>query len=239
MKLLDLSLPTPAENLALDEAILEQAEVGTGPGELLRLWEMPQPCVVLGRSSRAASEVNLANCREKGIPVLRRCSGGAAIVAGPGCFMYSVVLSYRERPGLRVLERAHQFVLGVVAQALATIVPGVEMLGTSDLTLEQRKISGNSLRCRRNHLLYHGTILYAFPLHAIVEYLGLAPRQPDYRQQRDHRDFVVNFGASRQQLHKALCDAWSASETIKVWPEQLVHQLVRERYSQDSWNLRL
>ena len=48
MKLLDLTLPTPAENLALDDAILEQAETGTGPRELLRLWEMPQTCVVVG-----------------------------------------------------------------------------------------------------------------------------------------------------------------------------------------------
>ncbi len=37
---------------------------------------------------------------ELGIPVLRRASGGAAIVIGPGCLMYALVLSYELRPSL-------------------------------------------------------------------------------------------------------------------------------------------
>ena len=130
MKLLDVTLPTPAENLALDEALLDEAECGTGPGELLRLWESADPLVVIGRSSRIASEVNLPVCRALEIPVLRRCSGGAAVVTGAGCLMYGVVLSYQERPELRVLEQAHRAVLGVMTQALATISPTVKMLGT-------------------------------------------------------------------------------------------------------------
>ena len=42
MKLLDLTLETPAENLALDEALLEEAEQSTKPTEVLRLWESPR-----------------------------------------------------------------------------------------------------------------------------------------------------------------------------------------------------
>jgi lipoate-protein ligase A len=49
MKLLDLTLPTPAENLALDEALLDAAEAGELPDEVLRLWEFPQAVVVIGR----------------------------------------------------------------------------------------------------------------------------------------------------------------------------------------------
>ena len=48
MKLLDLTLDSPAENLALDEALLEQAEAD-GPQEVLRLWEPESPLVVMGR----------------------------------------------------------------------------------------------------------------------------------------------------------------------------------------------
>ncbi len=239
MKLLDLSLPTPAENLALDEALLEEAEAGHGPSEVLRLWELPQPCVVIGRSSRVAAEVNLPVCRRLGIPVLRRCSGGAAVVAGPGCLMYSVVLSYQERPSLHVLEQAHRFVLGMVAQGLGAIVPGVQRQGTSDLTRQNLKFSGNSLRCKREHLLYHGTILYQFPLTLISQCLGVAPRQPEYRQNRDHHRFVANFPATGEELRTALRHAWSACEVLHDWPVQHVAELAAQRYSQRSWNERL
>lgn len=102
MKLLILSLESPAANLALDEALLEQAEAGAGPSDVLRLWEPTDPCVVVGCSSRVAVEVKQEACRQAGIPVLRRCSGGAAVVTGPGCLMYSVVLSYRDHPAAHV-----------------------------------------------------------------------------------------------------------------------------------------
>ena len=82
MRYLDLTLPTAAENLALDEALLEEAEAAGGPTEMLRLWESPQPLVVVGRSSRIDAEVRVDACRASGIPILRRASGGAAIVAG-------------------------------------------------------------------------------------------------------------------------------------------------------------
>ena len=65
MRLLDLTLETPAENLALDEALLDAAESDTGPGEVLRLWESPREFVVLGTSSRAADEVNIDACRRR------------------------------------------------------------------------------------------------------------------------------------------------------------------------------
>jgi lipoate-protein ligase A len=239
MRLLDLTLSTPAENLALDEALLENAEAGLGASEVLRLWESPDPVVVIGRSSRIADEVDLVQCRQKSIPVLRRCSGGAAIVAGPGCLMYSVVLSYEKYPALRSLEQAHRFVLGKVGQAIATLIENVEMLGTSDLTVNDRKFSGNSLRCKRDHLLYHGTILYSFPLDLIAECLGNAPRQPDYRRQRNHSDFVDNLPVSAEQLRLALCTAWAADEEITDWPRETVEQLVDQRYSTESWNNRL
>src|SRR5882757_11559316 len=107
-----LTLDTPAENIALDEALLDLAEA-TGPGaEFLRIWESPRPIVVVGRSSRVHQEVDEAACRERGIPILRRSSGGAAIVAGPGCLMYAVVLSYREHPELLDITHAHRFVMG-------------------------------------------------------------------------------------------------------------------------------
>ena len=49
---LDLTLPTAAENLALDEALLEEAEAGPPTAETLRFWQSPRPIVVVGRSSK-------------------------------------------------------------------------------------------------------------------------------------------------------------------------------------------
>lgn len=239
MLLLDQTLATPEENLALDEALLDVAEQSAAPCELLRLWEPACAMVVVGRSSRYEQEVRVAACRSLGVPVLRRTSGGAAIVTGPGCLMYAVVLSYRNWPHLRAIDEAHRFVLGNIAAALARSVPDVAHQGTSDLTLRGRKFSGNSLRCRRENMLYHGTLLYDFPLELIDCCLPMPARQPHYRQGRPHDAFVTNLPLPREVVRAALIEAWSAHAPLDDWPRDLTVQLARDKYSDPAWNMRL
>lgn len=242
MHRLDLTLATPAENVALDEALLDWAEDGDPAREVLRIWESPEPLVVVGRSSRVGQEVDAAACRARGIPILRRSSGGAAILAGPGCLMYAVVLSYARRPELRDIRRAHHHVLDRMAEALRPrIAPAFDVAhaGTSDLVIKQgaRKFSGNSLRARRTHLLYHGTLLYNFDVPLIEACLTLPPRQPDYRAARTHADFVTNLPLVRSTLVEAVAAAWPTSGTLHNWPRERVAQLVAERFGRDEWNL--
>lgn len=237
MRLLDLTLPTPEENLALDDALLDEAEAGVCPYETLRLWEPHAPLVVVGRSSQIDSEVWRERCREKNIPILRRSSGGAAIVTGPGCLMYSLVLSLRNRPALRAIDQAHHFVLTALADALRTRGIAAEHCGTSDLVVEGRKYSGNSLRLRREHLLYHGTLLYSFPLGLITACLKTPPRQPDYRAGRDHAAFVGNLPLPVESLRAAIAGAWPIEETLAEWPRDRVAALVEEKYQRAEWNL--
>jgi lipoate-protein ligase A len=264
MRLLDLTLPTPAENLALDEALLEEAEALGEPAEVLRLWEPAQTIVVVGRSSNLAEEVDVDICRRDGVPVLRRASGGSAVVTGPGCLMYAVVLSYRLRPHLRAVDHAHRFVLGTIADALRPVVPTIGCQGTSDLVVgicsatgddcaadavprdaaasaEQSqllKCSGNSVRCKREHLLYHGTLLYGLPLELVERYLPMPPRQPEYRGSRPHGAFLANLPIAPDAIRRALRDAWDACEPYGKWPRERTARLVAEKFSRPEWNER-
>lgn len=246
MQRLERSLTTPAENLALDEALLEWAEEEASDREFLRIWESPQPLVVVGRSSRIAQEINEAACRERRIPIVRRSSGGAAIVAGPGCLMYALVFSYQARPELRDISRAHAYVLDCLAKSLQPLLEQRGTLaraGTSDLVLMDRtaaaisrKFSGNSLRAKRSHFLYHGTLLYNFDLELIERCLRMPPRQPDYRASRPHRDFVANLPLGRHQLTKALNTAWPTTSELIDLPMSRVANLAANRFGRDEWN---
>lgn len=239
MRFIDVSLDSPAENLALDEALLCQAEAGGGPLETLRLWEFASTVVVAGRGSRVEREVNRAACSERNVPILRRTSGGAAIVGGPGCLMYSVVLSYDLRPELRMIEQAHRFVLGQTCLAIKEVCHDVGQQGTSDLTLDARKFSGNSLRCGRTHLLYHGTLLIDFALHDVSQLLLMPPRQPEYREGRRHDQFLMNLPATSAEVRTSLAVQWQVGQSDPDLPLDLTQRLVREKYSCDSWNFRL
>jgi lipoate---protein ligase len=129
-------------------------------------------------------------------------------------------------------------VLSTVAAALNRLLPGlkIEPRGTSDLASGNRKFSGNSLRCKRNHLLYHGTLLYDFDLPLIERLLKPPPRQPDYRQERTHGEFVMNLPCDVADLRSALVQAWKATERAPEWPRELTNQLLEQRYRRPEWN---
>jgi len=236
MRLLDLTLPSDAENLALDEALLDEAErVGQG-GEVLRLWEPQRPMVVVGRSTNIEAEVRRDACRRLGIPIFRRVSGGAAILTGPGCLMYAIVLERHARGGQLAGEHAHRFVLGKMSAALGGRAAGLCCRGTSDLALADRKVSGNSLRLKRDHLLYHGTLLYGFPLALIERCLAMPPRMPDYRRRRSHGEFMVNLPLSAGEIRRGVIAAWNAVEPYPDWPRDRTAGLAAEKYAQPQWN---
>src|SRR5262249_51985287 len=109
MQLLDLTLGSIAENLALEEALLLQAEQG-GP-EVLRLWEWRQQAVVLGAAGRLAQEVDEAACMNDGVPIVRRSSGGGAVVLGPGCLNFSLILRFDHHPSLIDLHASYRYIL--------------------------------------------------------------------------------------------------------------------------------
>ncbi|HEY3393771.1 MAG TPA: lipoate--protein ligase family protein [Lacipirellulaceae bacterium] len=243
MQRLELTLNSPAENLALDEALLDWSEEANSDWEFLRIWESPRPIVVVGRSSRVHQEVDEAACRETNVPILRRSSGGATILAGPGCLMYAVVLSYDLRPELKDIGRAHAYVLGRLAAALRPLVSrwgSVAHVGTSDLALvnpssERRKFSGNSMRAKRTHLLYHGTLMYGADLSLVARYLRMPPRQPEYRRERSHADFLVNLPLARREVISAVDHAWPTVGSRTDWPSERVASLATQRFSQLSW----
>jgi lipoate-protein ligase A len=231
MQFLDLTLPLPEENVALDTALLDACEAGEIGGEVLRLWEPDKYFVVLGRSSDPAVEVNLAACRQKNIPILRRASGGGTILAGPGCLMYAVVLRHEGVETTRSITHCHQHVLSRMVQSLSPLVPGVRSAGTSDLAFQVgdslQKFSGNALRMKREFYLYHGTLLYDFDLDLVSELLASQTREPIYRANRAHGEFIANLPTTREQLTKALTTGWGAREPITTWPRERMVQIMK------------
>jgi len=236
MKYLDLTLPSPAANLACDEALLEACE-DSPEGEVLRFWEPREYFVVLGYANRAESEVNLAACAEAKIAVYRRCSGGGTVLQGPGCLNYSLVLNVAEHPALQGTATASRHIMARQRQALAGVLgQAVCVAGTSDLALDGRKFSGNAQRHKRAALIFHGTFLLNFNLALMEKFLPMPSRQPDYRQGRTHGQFLANLGVPAALVKLALREAWSAAEFWEMPP--LIPPPLRQKYAGREWNMK-
>lgn len=228
-------------NLALDEALLDAAE-DHGAGPALRLWESPSPFVVLGVAQRIAEQVREENCAADGVSILRRCSAGGAVVQGPGCLNYALVLPKDHARELQNIRSSYCWILDRLAEALRNAGVEVQHAGTSDIARACRKFSGNAQRRRRHWLLHHGTLLYAADTTLYARYLREPADRPDYRGTRTHDDFVENLPVPRETLAYAVVQAFAPA--AELLPPDATHftraaKLATEKYRQRDWTYRL
>ena len=257
MKLLDLTFPTPEENLAFDEALLDWCDEGAGPA-VLRFWEPQQHFVVVGYSNRVERDVNVAACREGGIPILRRCSGGGAVLQGPGCLNYALVLRIDYNSALQTVTGTNRFVMERNRAALEKLLSGssrhqealssnfqlptancqLSVCGHTDLAIDGCKFSGNAQRRKRRAVLFHGTFLLNFDLALVNRLLPMPSKVPDYRGSRSHAEFLMNLNVSAADVKCALAQIWEATVAVDELPSAGTIGLTVEKYYSDAWNLK-
>lgn len=158
---------------------------------------------------------------------------------GPGCLNYALVLRTDGDSSLLHVPETNRFVLWRLKQALEPIVGrGIEIQGTSDLALRNKKFSGNAQYRKRHYLLFHGTFLLHFDTSLIQKLLPVPVKQPAYRQHRPHDDFLTNLNLPPERVKEALRRSWGAGEEFEGIPFEAIERLARERYSRDEWNLK-
>lgn len=246
MNFLDSTLQSPEENLACDEALLDFCEE-RGNGGALRFWEPPNYFVVVGYGNLVASEVNVEASERDKIPILRRCSGGGAVLQGPGCLNYSLILKIEEDGPLGTISSANRFIMERNRETIESAfkIPGTNMkvAGHTDLVVEAgpgpaRKFSGNAQRRKKHFLLFHGTFLLNFNIRLVEKYLRMPSREPDYRVGRPHENFLTNLNLTAETVKQTMRTAWDAAEALEEIPSDSIALLVRDKYVTREWNFK-
>ena len=213
--------------------------------ELIRFWESPTYFAVVGYSNKIRTEVNLDACERDGVPVLRRCTA-AEPCCRLGCLNYTLIL-HIPKTVLSHLTSTNRFIMERHRATLATtletcgsgiptaILPAVAVRGTTDLVIGDRKFSGNAQRRKRRCLLFHGTFLCCFNLALVEKYLLMPARQPDYRHNRAHNEFLTNIPLEPHQIQTALVHCWGAEAALTDIPQKTIAQLAADRYSSHEW----
>ena len=145
----------------IDYLTIEQDLVKSVQEPTLFTWIVP-PTVIYGRHQSAEVEVNEAYCREHGIAVVQRKSGGGCVYADEGNLMISFI-----SPSTHSEQVFAQF-LAMVAQALqAKGLPAVTT-AHNDILVDGRKVSGCACFTAPTGTIVHGTLLYDVNLEAML-----------------------------------------------------------------------
>ena len=143
-----------SEGLSLAEYLaVEQDLVKSVAEPTLFTWIVP-PTVIYGRHQSAEVEVNEDYCREHGIAVVQRKSGGGCVYADRGNLMISFVTPNTHS------EQVFTDFLASVAQTLQNAGLPAVTTAHNDILVDGRKVSGWACYTCPTGTIVHGTLLY-------------------------------------------------------------------------------
>ena len=170
---------------------LPDAAIFGGNGNNMLVWQPAETIIVLGQSNTPERSLILENVLSDGIPVTKRPTGGEAVILTPEMAVLTVARVSPE------MARSKDFFMEINAMILDMLSDlGVKNYGTrgiSDITLGDKKILGSSMHRRENRLVYHAVLNIGEDPSIFERYLMHPSREPDYRLNRPHGEFVTSL----------------------------------------------
>jgi lipoyl(octanoyl) transferase len=188
-----------ADNMAVDEAILGSVVAGNSP-PTLRFYAWSPPCLSLGRNQPLA-DADLAACRAAGIDVVRRPSGGQAVLHADELTYSAILMQTDSRSEGGVLEAYRRISDGLLLGLEALGVAAIQAVGQRggnhmttpicfetpseyEITVGGRKLVGSAQWRSRGGVLQHGSLPLFGDLTRIVRYVVMEEGEREEKRRR-------------------------------------------------------
>jgi lipoate-protein ligase A len=265
-RLLNTGSADGATNMATDEAILTAVTEGELP-PTLRFFAWEPPCLSIGYN-QAVDEVDITECQQAGVDVVRRPTGGRAILHTDE-LTYSIVAPQSEpRVAGGVVESYRRLSAGLVrglrllgvdvAQAEAGHGQDADVSAACfdapsayEVTAGGKKLVGSAQVRRREAVLQHGSLPLQGDITRICRYLVVPSEEQrqalrqELRARATSLELVLGRVVPFAQVVEALVRGFSEALNLHLEPGELsghelalVQQFRREKYTAETWNFR-
>ncbi len=174
-RLLDTGVLTGAENMALDDVILECHADGKSPNTL-RFLQFSPPTALVGYHQSVEQEIRVDFCRRNGVDINRRITGGGAILFTPTCLGWELYAE-KSAPGIHDLrldlDRLARRICSATVRGLKRLGVDAEFRPKNDIEVGGRKISGTGGTERGASFMYQGTLLVDFDVELMLRTLRI------------------------------------------------------------------
>jgi lipoate-protein ligase A len=244
-------------NMAVDEALFRS--LAAEPSTWLRFYTWKRPTASLGRGQAAADVVDAAACREKGVDIVRRITGGKLVLhhheltyslcsTDTALFSTTVGASYR-LISLGLINGLRRLGLDPVLAAATPsfyrrgALPCFAAPAADEIESGGRKLVGSAQRRIGPRFLQHGSI----PLRDTTALLKAIARPGAGGPEPEPGDLVDRLGrpVSFEELAGRLAEGLAEFFAVRLVPASLsgsvraeADALRRERYENDDWTWR-
>ncbi len=223
----------PQFNIASEEYLLKHTD-----DFYIYLWQNDKS-VIVGNNQNTILEVNLKKANEKNVSVVRRLTGGGTVYHDLENICYTIIAPYVSG------ESYYQKFTRPVIEYLKSLGVLAKFSGRNDITINEKKISGNAQVVYKNRILHHGTILFNTDLNALEELLIQNDIKVLSKGVKSIRARVTNIkeylpNTTCNEFLKGLSDYLKKDLTPYSFSEQdilNINKLVNDKYSTYEWNI--
>ncbi|MCX8182090.1 MAG: lipoate--protein ligase family protein [Candidatus Methanomethyliaceae archaeon] len=248
LRVLRFEVHDPFYNMALDEAIARSVGEGSSP-PTLRLYGWAPMAVSLGYFQEVMEEVDLGFCRERGIEVVRRITGGGAVLHTEGELTYSFAVNNDGSYVPEDIEESYRRICAPIVACVRRLGGDAVFKPINDIEVAGKKISGNAQTRRFGAVLQHGTLLLS------IDYSLLGALRPRAEKLRDKGisevggrvttlKEVLKFEPERKTVAEILAEEFGKSFQLELSygkitnkERELARELVR-KYMSKEWIFR-
>lgn len=157
----------PYFNHAVEEYLLDNLNK-----EVFMLW-INRPSILIGRNQNTITEIDQEFVKTNNIDVVRRLSGGGTVYNDYGNINFTFI-TYKNNASPKGSKSFKRFAKPII-EALNSLNVNANFTGRNDITIDNKKISGNAQYFHKNKLLHHGTLLYNCNLKKLSKALNSKP----------------------------------------------------------------
>lgn len=250
---------SPAEILAWEESIaLEGVDQGYAWA-----WAPTIPTAVLGLGQEASRELWLKALQRDGIAVIRRSSGGGAVLLAPGVLCCGLIAPPQWCEGLEEIRTSFRVLAQPLVATCRSLGLEADFAGISDIAVRRStpeewaadspevtwvKIAGCAQLRKKKAVLVHASLLVDLDLRLLDRYLPMPSEMPAYRNGRGHTEFCQTLALLlKRRMALEEVEAIFRKEVEKggrQWKElpetlpPLARKIYEEKMGREGWNLR-
>ena len=240
-------------NMAIDEAILT-ARIRDLVPNTLRFYLWNPSAVSIGRFQDVQKEIQIENCQNQGVDIVRRITGGGAVYHDQtGEITYSVIIKEEDLESKDIIASYNAICRGLIETTKrlgvsATFQPGNQR-NCPNLTIGGKKFSGSSQRHKQGIILQHGTFLIDVDLvkmftflrvpwaKTISDVIPIAKERITSLNDELKLEIQVNtmYHALIEGFQKAFDIKLPFQEKITIYEQNVAENLKNQKYCTRNW----
>ena len=228
-RLLDTGSRRAAENIALDDAILDAHSKGLVPNTLRFLQYNPE-AVLVGFHQSVEKEVRIDYCKKRGIEIERRITGGGAIYFDRSQLGWELFAS-KEDLGVSVVnESLFEKICEGIIRGLRKLDIRANFRPKNDIEIKGRKISGTGGTEMGNSFMFQGTLLIDFDVNTMLRALRIPLEKLKDKEIESVKDRVtwlskeLGYRPDMDKLKKYIAEGFMETFSVRFDEGQLTQE---------------